>query len=118
MESVELAKAAAAILDKKKAVDIKAIRTEEVTLVSDYFLIASGTSTTHTKSLAEELEYELGKLGVMPDHIEGRATGWILLDYGTVLVHVFEQEQRAYYNLERLWADAEELDLSDIITED
>ncbi len=118
MESSQLTKEIAKILDKKKAVDIKAVKTEEVTIVSDYFVIASGTSNTHVKSLADDLEYELGQLGIAPDHIEGRATGWILLDYGTVLVHIFDKESREYYNLERLWADAQSIDLSDVLTED
>ena len=69
------------ILDKKKALDITAIKTEELTIVSDYFVIATGTSNTHVKSLADDLEYEMGKLGAAPEHIEGRATGWILLDF-------------------------------------
>ncbi|MBO4893707.1 MAG: ribosome silencing factor [Clostridia bacterium] len=118
MESTQLALEIIKVLDKKKAVDIREIRTEEVTIVSDYFVIASGTSNTHTKSLAEEVEFELKKLGIEPDHIEGRATGWILLDYGTVIVHIFTEDQREYYNLERLWADANFIDLSDVLTQD
>lgn len=107
------------VLDEKKAIDITAIKTEEVTIVSDYFVIASGTSNTHVKSLADDVEYEIKqRLGVDPQHIEGRATGWILLDYSSVIVHIFGHEDREYYNLERLWADASILDLSDIITED
>lgn len=117
MEALQLAKEIVKVLDAKKAIDIKAIETNELTIVSDYFLIASGTSVTHTKALADEVEFEIAKLGVKPEHIEGRATGWILLDYGTVIVHIFQQESREYYNLERLWADAAVLDLSDIITE-
>lgn len=118
MEPKELARAAAKVLDEKKARSIKAIHTTEVTIVSDYFVIASGTSNTHTKSLADDVEYELKKrYGIEPDHIEGRATGWILLDYSSVIIHVFQEESRDYYNLERLWTDAQELDLSDIITE-
>ncbi|MCR4614689.1 MAG: ribosome silencing factor [Clostridiales bacterium] len=105
------------ILDKKKAIDIKAIRTTELTIVSDYFIIASGTSVTHTRSLADDLEFEMGKLGVNPHNIEGRATGWILLDYGSVLVHIFQAEMREYYNLERLWSDAQSVDISGLITE-
>jgi ribosome-associated protein len=102
---------------EKKAMDIVAIKTEEVTIVSDYFVIASATSNTHTKALADDVEYEIKqRLGIDPEHIEGRATGWILLDYGTVIVHVFQHEDREYYNLERLWADAKVVDLSDIIT--
>ena len=99
------------ILDKKKALDITAIKTEELTIVSDYFVIATGTSNTHVKSLADDLEYEMG------EHIEGRATGWILLDFGSVLVHLFQKDQREYYNLERLWNDAQQLDISDLLTD-
>ncbi len=114
-----LAKEIAKVLDEKKAVDIVAIETEEVTIVSDIFIIANGTSNTHTKALAEEVEYEIKKrLDIDPDHIEGRATGWILLDYGTMLVHIFDAESREYYNLERLWTDAKRLDLSDVLTAD
>ena len=100
------------ILDKKKALDITAIKTEELTIVSDYFVIATGTSNTHVKSLADDLEYEMGKLGAAPEHIEGRAT-----DFGSVLVHLFQKDQREYYNLERLWNDAQQLDISDLLTD-
>lgn len=105
------------ILDKKKAMDITAIKTEELTIVSDYFVIATGTSNTHVKSLADDLEFEMSKLGSAPNHIEGRATGWILLDFGSVLVHIFQKDQRDYYNLERLWTDAQQLDLSGVLTD-
>ena len=100
------------ILDKKKALDITAIKTDELTIV-----IATGTSNTHVKSLADDLEYEMDKLGAAPEHIEGRATGWILLDFGSVLVHLFQKDQREYYNLERLWNDAQQLDISDLLTD-
>ena len=118
MTGLELAKTAVKILDNKKAVDIEAIETTERTIVSDYFVIANGTSNTHVKALADEVEFELGKLGVEPLHVEGRATGWILLDYNDVLVHVFQPESRQYYNIERLWNDAARIDLSDVLTED
>lgn len=118
MDSKKLALEIVKVLDEKKAMDIVGIKTEEVTVVSDYFIIATGTSNTHTKALADDVEYEINKrCGCNPEHIEGRATGWILLDYGTVLVHVFDRESREYYNLERLWTDAEKLDLDDIVTE-
>ena len=106
------------ILDNKKATDIDLIQTQELTIVSDYFVIASGTSNTHVRALADEVEEEMSKLGVEPDHIEGRATGWILLDYGCVLVHIFDPQSREYYNLERLWGDAAKVDISDIVTPD
>ena len=119
MEAIELVREITKVLDEKKAIDIKAIKTEEVTILSDYFIICSGTSTTHTKSLADDVEYEIkNRCGIEPEHIEGRATGWILIDYGTVLVHVFDSQSREYYGLERLWADAGNVDLTDVITED
>lgn len=119
MDSKNLVLEIAKVLDEKKAIDITAIKTEEVTIVSDYFVIASGTSNTHVKSLADDVEYEIKqRLGIDPEHIEGRATGWILLDYGTAIVHIFGQEDREYYNLERLWADASIVDLSGVLTED
>lgn len=117
MTELEKALATVKILDKKKAVDLKAIHITDYSIVADYFVIATGTSNTHVKSLADELEYEMGKLGIEPNHIEGKATGWIVLDYGTVIVHIFTGESREYYNLERLWSDAEDVDLSDIVTE-
>lgn len=117
MTPKELAMKAAGILDKKKAEDIKVIEVTEQTIVADYFVLATGTSSTHVKALADDVEYELEQLGVHDGHIEGRATGWVLLDYGAVLVHVFDKESRAYYNLERLWTDANLVDLSGIITE-
>jgi len=112
MQPLELVKAIAEILDSKKAIDITAIHTTEQTIITDYFLICSGTSTTHVKALAEELEFEMKKRhGILPKGVEGRASGWILLDYGTVLVHVFMKEQREYYNLERLWEDSARVDV-------
>ena len=118
MTSLEKAKNIAKILDKKKAIDIIGIETKELTVMSDYFIIASGTSNTQVRALADEVDDEMKKLGVEVDHIEGRATGWILLDYNDVLVHVFQPESRQYYNIERLWNDAARIDLSDVLTED
>ena len=118
MTSLEKAKSIVKILDEKKATDLTVIETQELTVMSDYFVIASGTSNTHVRSLADDVEFEMSKLGVEIDHIEGRATGWILLDYGDVLVHVFQPESREYYNLERLWGDAAKVDISDIVIED
>ena len=118
MTSLEKAKNIAKILDKKKAIDIIGIETKELTVMSDYFIIASGTSNTHVRALADEVDDEMKKLGVEVDHIEGRATGWILLDYNDVLVHVFQPESRQYYNIERLLNDAARIGLSDVLTED
>ena len=117
MKELELANEIVKVLDKKKAIDIKMIHVTEYSIVADYFIIASGTSNTHVKSLADDVEYEISQLSVRPDHIEGRATGWILLDYGSVIVHLFTGESREYYNLERLWSDAQQMDLSEITTQ-
>lgn len=105
------------ILDDKKAEDIKAIEIRELTIVADCFIIASGTSSTHVKALAGEVEDAMDKMGVKPNHIEGRATGWIVLDYDTIIVHIFQRESREYYNLERLWQDADYLDIDKILAE-
>ena len=105
-------------LDKRKALDIKALEVEDLTIVTSAFVIAAGTSSTHVRTLADEVEFEMGNAGYTPRQIEGKATGWILLDYGDLIVHVFTPDQRENYNLEKLWADARELDLSTVLTED
>ncbi len=104
-------------LDSKKAVEITALEIGSLTIVADYFVIAAGTSNTQVRALADEVEYQMGLEGIEPRQIEGKATGWILLDYHDVVVHVFLEDQREYYNLEKLWADATEIDISSLITE-
>lgn len=106
MKYEELIKNIVKVLDEKKAEDIKIIETAELTIVADCFIVATGTSSTHVRSLSGEVEEAISKLGREPEHIEGRATGWILLDYGTVVVHIFDRQSREYYNIERLWQDA------------
>ena len=113
MEAIYILKTAAGALSSKKAVDIFATRVADLTVLTDYFLIANGTSSTHVKSLADEVEEKLSEQGVEPLNIEGRATGWVLLDYGSVVVHVFTKQARDTYSLERLWADGERVDLQD-----
>lgn len=117
MERKELLKNVVSVLDSKKAMDIKALEITELTSVADYFVIATGTSGTHIRSLADDVDEFLSKLGVEPKHIEGKSTGWILLDYGTVVVHLFTADQRELFNLEHLWGDAKGVDLSELITE-
>lgn len=117
MERTEILKTIVATLDNKKAADIKALAVTDLTVVADYFVIATGTSGTHIRALADEVEDVMTKNGVEPNHIEGKSTGWILLDYGTVIVHLFTADQREHFNLERLWADAENVDISSFITE-
>lgn len=100
-------------LDSKKAEEIRAIKITDLTIIADYFVIANGTSTTQTRTLAEEVEYQLSQLGVEPNRTEGYKNGsnWVVLDYGDIVVHVFYKETRDYYQLERLWADGEKIDI-------
>lgn len=113
--SLELTKKIVKALDDKLARDIEVIKTEEVTIVADYFVIATANSNTHVRALADEIEYQLEQENIHPDHIEGRATGWVLMQYGGVVVHIFLEDSRQYYNLERLWDDASKIDISQFI---
>ena len=113
--SLELTKKIVKALDDKLARDIEVIKTEEVTIVADYFVIATDNSNTHVRALADEIEYQLEQENIHPDHVEGRATGWVLMQYGGVVVHIFLEDSRQYYNLERLWDDAAKLDISQFI---
>ena len=112
----EIAYAVTKALDEKKGMDIKLLKIDEVSTLADYFLICTGTSNTHVKTLCDYAEYTLQQLGEPMLGREGhRGNAWELLDYGTIVVHVFTEEAREFYSLERLWADAEVIDLSDII---
>lgn len=106
----EIALLAAKALDEKKARNIKVLYVNNQTIIADYFVIAHGTSRTQVNALADEVEYKLGLEGIDPTKIEGRGQGtWVLLDYDSVLVHVFNPQSREFYNLEKLWADGEEI---------
>ena len=105
-------------LDDKKGLDIKLLRIDEVSSLADYFIICTGTSNTHVKTLCDYAEYTLEQLGEPMLGREGhRGNSWELLDYGSVVVHVFTEEAREFYSLERLWADAEQVDIRDIVKE-
>lgn len=105
-------------LDSKKADDIQVLEIKDLTILSDYFVIANGNSSTQTKAIADEVEYKMKENGIMPDRTEGyQGSNWIILDYGDIIVHVFYKETRSYYNLERLWSDAQQVDVSKYVTE-
>lgn len=115
MDPKELALTAAKALDDKKAKDLQVLETAKLTTLADYFVICSGTSTTQVKALADFCEKTLKNAGEMPHHTEGHGDGgWVLLDYSSVIVHIFMPEAREFYNLERLWNDAAQVDISDI----
>ncbi|MBQ9783918.1 MAG: ribosome silencing factor [Clostridia bacterium] len=104
----ELAHAIFDVLDAKKAQNIKILRVQDQTVITDYFVICTGNSSTQVKSLAGEVEYKLGLREVDPLHFEGRDNnGWIVLDYSSVIVHIFSRENRDFYQLEKLYGDAE-----------
>ena len=116
MEQKAVLEAIVKALDSKRAEDIQVIGVKNLTILGDYFVIANGTSTTHTKTLADEVEYQMTKLGIEPLHREG--SNWIVLDYNDIIIHVFYKETRAFYQLERLWADGEKMDVTAWLKED
>ena len=112
----EIAYAVTKALDEKKGMDIKLLKIDRVSSLADYFLICTGTSNTHVKTLCDYAEYTLEQLGEQMLGREGlRGNTWELLDYGTIGIHVCTEEAREFYALERLWADAEQGDLKDIV---
>ena len=102
-------------LDDKKGNDIKVIKIDELTVVADYFVLVTGNSNTHIRALADEVEFQLEEAGMKPDHVEGRATGWVVMEFNGVVAHIFTEEARNYYNLERLWEDAAMINVADIL---
>lgn len=111
MEALELAKKAAKILDDKKGNHINLVKIEEISSLADYFVIATGNSNTHVRALADEVEEQLKAAGVTPANVEGyRSDSWVLLDYSSVVVHVFTPDAREFYDLDRLWADGEKIE--------
>lgn len=116
MTTLQQAKETAKILSDKKGLDIKVIEISDVSVIADYMVIATGNSSTHVKALADEIEEQLDDMGISVSHVEGyRSNSWILLDYIDIIVHVFSNEAREYYDLERLWEDGTDIDISDII---
>ena len=120
LTATEVALEVTKALDAKKGVDIKLLHIEKVSSLADYFLICTGTSNTHVKTLCDYAEYTM--VDVLGEPMLGReghrGNSWELLDFGSVVVHVFTDEARKFYDLERLWADAETVDLKDIIIEE
>ena len=106
----ELAHAVFDVLDARKAEDIKILHVHDHTVITDYFIICTGRSSTQVQSLGGEVEFKLGERGVAPAHYEGRDNGnWVVIDYSSVIVHIFSRESREFYKLEKLYGDAEEV---------
>ncbi len=119
LKSKEMALIAAKALDAKKGKDIKVLEIDAITTLADYFVICTGTSNTQINALCDEVEKALSEAGEEPLHREGHRGGtWELLDYGCLAVHVFNAEARAFYQLEHLWADGKEVDLTGVLSGD
>ena len=105
-------------LDAKRASDIRLFYVEEQTIVADYYVLCCGRSTTHVSALSDELEYQTGLLGKPVTRVEGRNGGtWVLMDYDSVLVHIFTREQRDFYKLEKLYNAESEIDIKNLLTD-
>ena len=119
LSAKEVAARAAKVLDAKMGEDIRLIGITDISTLADFFLICTATSSTHVKTLCDYAEYTLEQLGEQMLSREGhRGNSWELLDYGSIVVHVFTEEARKFYDLERLWADAETVDIRDIVIEE
>lgn len=110
-------KIAANALNSKKARELKIIKIDDLTSIAEYFIIATATSSTHVRSLADEVDDVLKEQGVEPHHIEGRSTGWLVLDYSSVIVHIFTPQEREFYNLDNMWSDGIQIELDKILNE-
>ena len=116
MTSRESAIVLAKALDSKKGMEIKVLKTEELTTLADYFVICTASSTTQIKALSDVCEEAMERNGERVHHIEGHRGGtWVLMDFSSVVVHIFMDEARKFYDLERLWGDAQEEDLRPVL---
>ena len=115
MNSLEMVKLAKAALEDKKAENLKIIDIRKVSVLADYFLIADGSNANQVQAMVDSVEEALGRAGVPCKQIEGYGTGgWILMDYGDIIVHAFSREDRLFYDLERIWRDGKLLEEADL----
>jgi len=114
LNSLEKSKACALLAHEQKAIDLVVLELIGTTALADYFLVCSGTSERHTQAMADHIEKSLKQSGVLPLGVEGRTGGkWILMDYGDVIIHVFQETEREFYDLEALWSDCPRIPVSD-----
>ena len=114
----DIALTAAKALDAKKGIDLKLLEITDISVLADYFLICTGSSNTHVKSLSDAVEEAMDAIGEPAIRREGHRSGtWVLLDFGSLIVHVFTSETRKFYDLERLWSDAKPVALPEFIGE-
>lgn len=114
----QIAAAAVNALEEKKGQNIRVLEISEISTLADYFVICTGTSNTHVKTLCDAVDEKIGAMGEPMIHREGHRSGtWVLMDFGCVVVHVFTDETRAFYDLERLWSDSKPVALEQFLTE-
>ena len=112
MELKEIVKKIYNIIEEKKGEDIKVIDIAKVSAIADYFIIASANNINQVQAISDEIEFILGKDGIMPKAIEGnKNASWMLLDYNDIVVHIFLREDRAFYDLDRIWRDGKEIEM-------
>lgn len=115
MTSQELAKKAYEYIDEKKGIDIKIIDISKISVLADYFIIAGGSNMKQIQSITDNIEEKLGKQGIAPKSVEGyQGSNWILMDYRDVIIHIFNQEDRLFYDLERIWMDGNVIEAADL----
>jgi ribosome-associated protein len=116
-EAKKMALMACEALEEKKASDTKVIDIEKVSTIADYFIIASGSNRNQVQAMADNVDEMLGKAGYIVKHVEGYATAnWILMDYGDIIIHIFDEENRLFYDLERIWRDGKAIEVSELLT--
>lgn len=112
----EMAQLACKALDEKKGQDIKVIDIHEVSVIADYFVIASGSNQNQVQAMVDNVEETLGRAGYEPKQVEGsKNSSWVLMDYGDLIVHVFDEENRLFYDLERIWRDGKVLEMDEFL---
>lgn len=113
--SKAMAKLAIQALEDKKAEDVRIIDISEVSILADYFLIATGNNQSQIQAMADNVQDALGRAGYEMKQVEGyRTANWVLMDFGDVIVHIFDKENRLFYNLERIWRDGKTITLSEL----
>lgn len=111
----KIAEIAVKAIDSKRGNDIELIRVGDITVLTDYFIVATANSNTQLKAIADEVEYKLSEQGIEPHHIEGEKTEWICLDYVGVVIHILVKDKRDFYQIERLWEDGEKVNIDNLI---
>lgn len=112
---MQIVETAVKAIDSKRGEDIEVIKVSDITILTDYFVIATANSNTQLKAIADEVEYKLSEQGIEPHHIEGEKSDWVCLDYIGVVVHILYKDKRDFYQIERLWEDGEKVDIDNLI---